>query len=91
LVTLTFYTRKLGEIDTVPHHQLLEVTEREQGDLAGIVTSRDDMLPDSACDILNAHIGALYDSEGFPQVGSLPKIGYNLAREEVRNYYAMLL
>jgi len=75
--------RRLGEVEDVPHHRLLEVAEREQGDLAGVISSKDGMLPDSVADSLRAHLEGLYDAEDFPPVNSLPKTGRNMARNDV--------
>ena len=77
------WRRSLGEVEDIPHHRLLEVAEREQGDLGGVVASKDGMLPDSVADSLRAHLEALYDAEEFPPVNSLPKTGRNLPMNEV--------
>ena len=77
------WCRRLGEVEDIPHHRLLEVAEREQGDLSGVVSSKDGMLPDSVADSLRAHLEGLYDAEDLPPVNSLPKTGRNVARNDV--------
>ena len=83
------WDRSLGEVEDIPHHRLLEVAEREQGDLGGIVASKDGMLPDSVADSLRAHLEALYDAEKFPPVNSLPKTGRNIARNDVSDLFVL--
>ena len=83
------WKRSLGEVEDIPHHRLLEVAEREQGDLGGIVASKDGMLPDSVADSLRAHLEGLYDAEEFPPVNSLPKTGRNIARNDVSDLFVL--
>ena len=83
------WKRSLGEVEDIPHHRLLEVAEREQGDLGGVVASKDGMLPDSVADSLRAHLDGLYDAEEFPPVNSLPKTGRNIARNDVSDLFVL--
>lgn len=83
------WKRSLGEVEDIPHHRLLEVATREQGDLGAVVASKDGMLPDSVADSLRAHLEALYDAEEFPPVNSLPKTGRNIARNDVSDLFVL--
>ena len=76
--------RMYGDLETVPGQRLLMHVANKGGDLdTRKLAFQDDILPGKACDTLKEHVANLYDTEKFPPVGTVPKGGQNLLKEEV--------